>query len=344
MKLIELHIIQSFPVTCLNRDDVGAPKSAVFGGTTRARVSSQSWKRAVRMLAQEKMPDLFAGKRSRYVLPELAKALNDAGASDVEKHAAILAEALGKLDDKKPGAIKTLMFFSPEELKKAVTAYLASLEAKDKPEKAVKLAMKELQNATRDKADIALFGRMVADDPTLTLEGAGMFSHALSTHKVSNDIDFFTAVDDLNPAEDAGSGHMGTTEFNTACYYRYIAINVDLLKKHLDVLTDDELKRVIDVFLQACLEAVPTARKNSMMGYTLPEHVLGLARSGQPLSLANAFETAIKSSNGIEKPSAEQMLEHWGRMKTQYDLKADAEVAMPEKTFAEFRAELLSHV
>jgi CRISPR system Cascade subunit CasC len=40
MKLIELHILQSFPVSCLNRDDVGAPKQAIFGGATRARISS----------------------------------------------------------------------------------------------------------------------------------------------------------------------------------------------------------------------------------------------------------------------------------------------------------------
>ena len=46
---IEFHILQSFPVTCLNRDDVGAPKSAIVGGVPRARVSSQCWKRQVRL-------------------------------------------------------------------------------------------------------------------------------------------------------------------------------------------------------------------------------------------------------------------------------------------------------
>ena len=46
---VEFHILQSFPVSCLNRDDVGAPKSALIGGVERARVSSQCWKRAVRL-------------------------------------------------------------------------------------------------------------------------------------------------------------------------------------------------------------------------------------------------------------------------------------------------------
>src|SRR5215471_2776044 len=75
MKLIELHILQSFPVSCLNRDDVGAPKTATFGGVTRARISSQCLKRAIRELAQEISPTLFDGKRSRLIIRPLEKAL-----------------------------------------------------------------------------------------------------------------------------------------------------------------------------------------------------------------------------------------------------------------------------
>lgn len=29
--IIEFHILQSFPVSCLNRDDTGSPKSCVIG-------------------------------------------------------------------------------------------------------------------------------------------------------------------------------------------------------------------------------------------------------------------------------------------------------------------------
>ena len=50
---IEFHILQSFPVTCLNRDDVGAPKTAMIGGSLRARVSSQCWKRQIRLTMHE---------------------------------------------------------------------------------------------------------------------------------------------------------------------------------------------------------------------------------------------------------------------------------------------------
>ena len=61
MKHLELHVIQSVPVACLNRDDLNSPKTAIFGGVQRARVSSQSWKRAIREMAKEMQPDSFKG-------------------------------------------------------------------------------------------------------------------------------------------------------------------------------------------------------------------------------------------------------------------------------------------
>jgi CRISPR system Cascade subunit CasC len=118
-----------------------------------------------------------------------------------------------------------------------------------------------------DAADIAIFSRMVAKGPDLTLEGAAMFSHALSTHKADNDIDFFSAVDDDKPKkEDAGAGMIGTIEFTSAVYYRYTALNLGLLadNEHLDKLTLDERRAVVDAFIRATLQAVPTARKNSL--------------------------------------------------------------------------------
>ncbi len=72
MKLIELHILQSFPVSCLNRDDVGAPKTAIFGGVTRARISSQCLKRAIRELAKSECPkSRFTGIRTKLIAPTM---------------------------------------------------------------------------------------------------------------------------------------------------------------------------------------------------------------------------------------------------------------------------------
>ncbi len=106
-------------------------------------------------------------------------------------------------------------------------------------EKEIKKIAKSIQDTKlQDGADIALFGRMVAADGSLTVEGAAMFSHALSAHRADNDIDFFTAVDDrqkddqsITDEDRAGSGMMGTLEFTSATYYRYAGLNLDLLRR-----------------------------------------------------------------------------------------------------------------
>lgn len=371
MELIELHILQSFPVSCLNRDDVGAPKSAFFGGVQRARVSSQSWKRAIRSMARELQPDVFAGTRTRYVIRDLKARFAEAGRSEQEAQelAEATADALGKPDSIEKGNVKTLLYFSPMEMENVVRAVLAAgfaeplgraLEgasvlqeatvtnddkAADKARKGREKARnelvkicekpaKELRKAVKDAADIAVFGRMVADDHTLTIEGAGLFSHALSTHHAANEVEFFSAVDDTPDVEEqgAGAGHIGTLEFNSACYYRYVGLNLDLLRDggHLAHFSDAEFRTVLDTCLRSALLAVPGARKNSMFGFNPPAFVLGLHRRGHPLSLVNAFERPIKpGGDGFIEPSKKALLAHLGELRTLYTLKVDVEEAIP---------------
>ena len=306
MKLIELHILQSFPVSCLNRDDVGSPKSAVFGGVTRARISSQSLKRAVRLLARSESP-AFQGIRSRFLLEPFTNALIAAGldASNAAEKANLICEAFSTADKKKPDQVTTAVYLSPSEIQQIATVVAASEE----PKKAIKKVDR------LDAADIALFGRMVANDATLNVEGAAMFSHALSTHAASNEIDFYTAVDDLKGhAEDAGAGMMGTLEFNSATYYRYTAINLDQFadEKNLGKLTAEQRATILKEFIRATLIAVPGARQNSMNAATLPFEVLGIRKEkGQPLQLANAFESPVKANGkGLQINSLAAMKEH----------------------------------
>lgn len=333
MRLIELHILQSFPVTCLNRDDVGAPKSAYFGGVPRARVSSQCWKRAIRMLAkqmgQEDGLERFAGLRSHYLADELAKRLThlELPPNEAAKAAAAIAEFLGKRDSKSKGSMKTsvALFLSPKEMDAIAAAAAAQWREKKQVAPAKGELKKQLQQAQPDDlADIAIFGRMVANDHTLMVEGAGLFSHAISTHEVANDVDFFSAVDELKPEESEGAGHIGTLEFNTACYYRYVGVNWDLLSDadHLAALSPQDRKQVLDTFLRAAILAVPNARKNSMFGHNPPGAVLGLVRSGQPLSLANAFERPIRSRNGYLESSCRALDEHYLALQTAFSLPA----------------------
>lgn len=306
MKLIELHILQSFPVSCLNRDDVGSPKSAVFGGVPRARISSQCLKRASRVLAHENHAG-FEGIRSRHLLKPFTEALEEAGIDSeaTAKQAAELCTLFSKADSKHSEQVTTAVYLSPGEIKQIALAVAGGDDAK-----------KAIKNATRtDAADIALFGRMIANDPNLNVEGASMFSHALSTHKASNEVDFFSAVDDRKgDAEDAGAGMIGSLEFNSATYYRYIAINLDLLTAptHLGGLSADDRKAILCAFIQSALTAVPNARKNSMNAGTLPHEVLGIRKEkGQPLQLVNAFEEPVTSQGkGYAKASLEKMQSH----------------------------------
>lgn len=142
-----------------------------------------------------------------------------------------------------------------------------------------------------------------------------MFSHALSTHKADSEVDFFSAVDDRKgEAEDAGAGMIGTLEYNSATYYRYFAVNLDLLAKdsHLGGLSDEERKEIVSAFIRAGLLAVPNARKNSMNAGTLPFEVLGIRKEkGQPLQLINAFENPVRANGaGFKERSLEAMKSH----------------------------------
>ena len=357
MQLIELHILQSFPVSCLNRDDVGAPKTATFGGVPRARLSSQCLKRAIREYAQDNLPDArFNGKRTKRLAELIQKELMDGHHVKPDRAlemACAVAGAFNKkegspLDPKDPET-ETLFFASP-----AQTKQLASLAMdewgetkKINPNKDA-FRSKCCKVGLFDAADIALFGRMVAADPTLTLEGAAMFGHALSTHKADNDLDFYSAVDDRKPkGDDAGAGMIGTIEFTSAVYYRYAAVNLDLLfdADHLGKLTSDERRQVVDAFIRATLVATPGARKNSMNAHTLPGFVLGIwKKAGQPLQLVNAFEQPVWSKSGLLDKSVEALKAHHEQLKKTWDITCDTEVSIPDMPLKDFVKHLTTHV
>jgi len=348
MKLIELHILQTFPVSCLNRDDLNSPKTAIFGGVQRARVSSQCWKRAIREHAAENSAR-FKGERTRLIVEPLRDGLQSAGMSesDALEGARKIAESLATYDKeafKKSGKekVKTLYFTSPAEIETLARSFAETKDVK----KAIKAVGAEI---LKDAADIALFGRMVANDPSLNVEGAAMFGHALSTHKADNEIDFFAAVDDLQSEDESGAGMTGTLEFNSATYYRFAALNLTMLEDaaHLGALSPDERRQVVRAFLDATLQAVPGARRNSMNAATLPDRVLGIVRTkGQPLQLVNAFEKALrpKSDLSIGEQSAERLRAEHDRMKTTWALESAEEAWMPEITAAEFLDRLTRHV
>ena len=354
MKLIELHILQSFPVSCLNRDDVGSPKTAVFGGINRARLSSQSLKRAIREFAQDNLPAArFGGERTKLIVQPLADALKKHGVTDAKTaldHAKNIADKLAKLDAKSEDPkVGTLTFLAPSEIDSIASQVTALLKDNPKSKDYEKNLDKFCKQAgLLDGADIALFGRMVASLPSLTLEGAAMFSHGLSTHKADNDLDFFSAVDDRKPKEDdAGAGMIGTLEFSSAVYYRYAALNLDLLADadHLGKLSVDERRQVVAAFIRSTLMAVPGARKNSMNANTLPGYVLGIFKStGQPVQLINAFEEPVRPKSGLLAESVSALKLHHESLKKTWDITCETEVALPDVNLNAFCEALTKHV
>ena len=323
---IEFHVLQSFPVTCLNRDDVGAPKTAVVGGVTRARVSSQCWKRQVRLAMSDL--GLPMGTRTKLIGLLIAKKCLELGATDGQ------AEACGKIiegifikekkeakkakrkegDEQDEAAESdkdndTLLFLSPNEVDIIATAFKengfvsnAVITQKDVKKQGAELAklVGPVEKAV-NAVDIALFGRMVAKAADMNVEAAASFAHAISTHKVSNEVEFFTALDDL--AEEPGSAHMGSLEFNSATYYRYVSLDLGQLAQTLGV---DDLKQAIAAFTQALFVAVPNARQTTQSGASPWEFARVLVRKGQRLQVP--FEQPVKArGDGFLAPSVEAL-------------------------------------
>lgn len=280
---IEYHVLQAFPVTCLNRDDVGAPKTAVVGGVTRARVSSQCWKRQVRLALHDL--GIKLGIRTKKAEGLLINACLEQGATESQAQdcGKKMAELLS--DD-------TLLFISHGE----ATAFAAHAKAQDyeaakiKDKDLAKVAKKALTPAV-DALDIALFGRMVAKAADMNVEAAASFSHAISTHKVSNEVEFFTALDDLQ--DEPGSAHMGSLEFNSATYYRYISLDLGQLAQ---TMGPEDLKKAVAAFTQALFVAVPNARQTTQSGASPWEFARVLVRKGQRLQVP--FETPVKARDG----------------------------------------------
>lgn len=293
---IEFHILQSFPVTCLNRDDVGAPKTAVVGGVQRARVSSQAWKRPVRMAMHDFGAKL--GVRTKHVASTIAQACVDLGATIEQANTCgeILATYFSK---------DTLLFFTMTEAKAfAEYAKEQSFDAKKLKEKDAHKVAKKALNPAVDGIDIALFGRMVAQAAELNVEAAASFSHAISTHKATNEVEFFTALDDL--ATEPGSAHMGSLEFNSATYYRYVSLDLGQL---CQTLAGHNLPEAVENFTKALFIAVPTARQTTQSGASPWEFAKVMVRKGQRLQVS--FETAIKAKDGgFIKPSIEAMTDY----------------------------------
>lgn len=316
--IVEIHILQTMPPSNLNRDDTGSPKKAVYGGVTRARVSSQAWKRPTRLKFRELVDPNQLGIRTKRVVevltdrilrldpaadPETAQkaaqsVLQDAGGIKLAKprSAKKTDDADGNVNE--PDQSSYLLFLGShqyDELAAIGKEAIAAGGIKDfLKNKDVKKRVKGiLQN---DRAiDVALFGRMVADDTDLNVDAAAQVAHAISVQRVDFDSDYFTAVDDVKQDSDeegdAGAAMIGDVEFNSATFYRYANVDVDRL---LDTLGDaNATVQAVIAFIDAFSTTVPNGKINTFAHNTLPDLVVVNLRDTQAVNLVGAFERPI---------------------------------------------------
>ncbi len=317
---VDFHVLQTVPPSCVNRDDTGSPKTAVYGGVTRARVSSQAWKRAMRLMFREEFPEEEVGVRTKMIVDMIAKQISVLNpAAKAEKLAVAVLNAAGvKVKENKGKQETGALFFISRRQVEALAA-LAAAQSGDKFDKA------ECQAALKQEpaVDIALFGRMVADDPSLNFDAAVQVAHAISTHAVHNEYDYFTAVDDCAPEDNAGAGHLGTVEFNSSTMYRYATVNLTELARGLQGDTVKALRGFADAFVRS----MPTGKQNTFANRTRPDAVYVTIRRDQPVNMAGAFEKPVRAGQDGYVQASEQALVRYAQ-ESYRDYVAAPEVAL----------------
>jgi CRISPR system Cascade subunit CasC len=343
---IELHMIQNFSPSNLNRDDLNNPKECQFGNVRRARISSQCIKRAIRhhpLFKEVTGADI--SERTKWLTFLLRQPLIASGKLEAEADAVAIAFAttyIKQMDVKDKSKAKVLVDMSQDELQDAVAALRdrwaeITPSAKD-AEKVLGKIVDDLitkYEKSTSAPDIALFGRMLADQPRTKIDAACQVAHAISTHEVKQEMDFFTAVDTLvesgvlPPEDTLGAGMMGYTGFNSACFYRYARLDWEQLVKNLKGNTD-LVRRTVEGFLRASVAALPTGKQNSFAANNPPSFLLAVIwEKGMGWSLSNAFEKPVHKPHegGLVAPSVAALDKYWGRLCQVYSEKGQAQVA-----------------
>lgn len=293
---IDLNVLQTVPSSNINRNDTGAPKTALYGGVTRARVSSQSWKNAMRSAFKD---EHVAGTRTKSAASLLATALqaHDTALDEdsaLSKTAEIFKVAGIKLD--KNNETGALLLISQGQINK-LAEYAINNPELDKKE--IKKVLKGDQSL-----DLALFGRMVADNPELNVEAASQVAHAVSTHEVVPEYDYYTALDDMQADDSTGAAMLGTIDFNSATLYRYANVNVRELIANLN---ESDAIEGIKTFIKQFLLSMPTGKQNAFANKTLPSYVMVTLRTDTPVNLVSAFEEPVTSHDGYVAPSIQRL-------------------------------------
>ncbi|MUP50701.1 type I-E CRISPR-associated protein Cas7/Cse4/CasC [Veillonellaceae bacterium M1-70] len=295
---LDIHAIQSVPPSNINRDDTGSPKTAQYGGATRARVSSQCWKKAMRDYFLSHGEAGKVGVRTKDIVTYVAEKIREKDAMKSVDEAMEMADKVINLAgvSTKDYKAKALFFLGNKQAEELAMAALRNVQDKNE----IKMILKE-----NPAIDIALFGRMVADEPTLNEDASCQVAHAISTHAVSGEYDYFTAIDDLSPEDNAGAGMIGTIEYNSSTLYRYADIAVHELCRQLG--SKEAAISAVTLFIEAFIKSMPTGKVNTFANQTLPQGIIVTLRSDRPVNLVSAFEEPVQAKGGYAKESMAEL-------------------------------------
>ena len=329
---LQFHLLTAYGPSNLNRDDTGRPKSVVFGGAPRLRISSQSLKRAWRTsdVFAKRLRDHLASRTQRLGKDVFAY-LREGGMEEAEalKAARQIAGLFGKLKsekDSEPTFIEQLAFVSPEERQKAfgLADRALSGEAPSEPRP------EDLLQRADTAADIAMFGRMLADNPKFNREAAVQVAHAITTHRAIAEDDYYTAIDDLKSLEepeDAGAGFIGVQEFGSGIFYLYICVDRGLLSRNLD--GDGSIRNAsLSALIEAAATISPGGKQNSFASRARAFFVLAEKGAAQPRSLAAAFLKPVRGGDDYGKSSINALEAYKDRLDSAYGDCADERYTM----------------
>jgi CRISPR system Cascade subunit CasC len=331
-RFLQIHALTFFPPANMNRDDTGRPKTAIVGGTTRLRLSSQALKRAWRTSpAFSAALEGHMGQRTQRLGEVVLAHLVDGGMPHGRAIAVArdIAGVFGKVKDvkdDKPARTEQLAFISPEERTAALALADRALAGETIDAKAAGL----LRTADT-AADIALFGRMLADSPSFNREAAAQVAHAITTHKVTIEDDYYTAVDDLNTPkpggdEDAGAAFLGEAAFGSGVFYQYACVDRPLLLRNIG--GDKNLAATaLGALARAVATVAPRGKQNSFAAHGRASYILAERGDQQPRTLAVAFARAVTGVD-LMAASIQALKAFRNALDDAYDVGADRRVEM----------------
>ncbi len=303
--LIEIHMLKNYPPVNLNRDESGAPKSCFFGGVQRGRISSQCLKRSWRTsnifksvgscgIRTQKLPELIAQR-----LIEMGV---DSETADLAKEKMTgVANKDGKIS--KDGKTAQIIFYAEEEIERMAQRVKEAIDEDGDRKTFAKRSPKDFETMKKDakispiSADIALFGRMVTSDYFTNVDASMQVAHAITTHAVNRESDYFTAMDDLLKAgEEVGAAMIGDIDYNSCCYYEYASIDTDALAENLGNTPDRDqiIDKLIPALLQTMAFSNPSGKQNTFAGQIAPDLVMLECKQDKiPLSYVNAYEEPV---------------------------------------------------